>query len=78
MRNVQIDIGACRCRIVGIAQVVDKTAVQVGKTAGEQLEIACNGEVVVQAVVPVCQCGECIVVIRFVAGISQIGLKETL
>ena len=74
----RVDVGACRCRIVGVAQVVDKTAVQVGKAAGEQLEVTRDGEVIVQTIVPVRQCGECVVVVHFVMGIPEVGLKEAL
>ena len=77
-RCCKIDVGTCLGGVVTVAQVVDKAAVEVSHSSGKQLEIARDWEIIMQAVVPICQSGECIVVVHFVVRISQVCLEESL
>ena len=77
-RGVQVDVGACRCRVVAVAQVPHEAPVQVGHAPRQQAEVVCQPEVVVQAVVPVGQGGKGIVVVHVVVRVAQVALEETL
>ena len=46
--------------VVSVAQIIDKATVEVADSSGKQFEIARDWKIIMQAVVPVGQSGECI------------------
>ena len=52
--------------VVSVAQIIDKATVEVADSSGKQFEIARDWKIIMQAVVPVGQSGECIVIVYFV------------
>ena len=66
----KVDIGTCLGGVVSVAQIIDKATVEVADSSGKQFEIARDWKIIMQAVVPVGQSGECIVIVYFVVCIS--------
>ena len=64
--------------VVSVVQIIDKATVEVADSSGKQFEIARDWKIIMQAVVPVGQSGECIVIVYFIVCVSQVCLEESL